>query len=88
MPTSYSWYTSKTTEESPDNIHQILAYGSLSEIKSLKKALGEEVVKKKFMSYPKKIYTASSLNFITKFILHISTSIDEQKYLKSTPRYY
>ncbi len=87
MPNTYSWYTNNTTKDSPDSIHQTLAYGTLHEIKSLKNTLGEEKIKKLFIANPKKLYTASSLNFIKKFILHLSTSFDEQKYLKSTPRY-
>lgn len=83
---NYSWYTNKTDNKSLDNIHQTLAFGSLRDIKALKKTIGENVLLKLFLQKPKKVYTASSLNFISKFILHIK-SIDEQKYLKSTPRY-
>ena len=86
MPNTHSWYTNKANNNSPDTIHQVLAYGTLNEIRSLKKTLGEEFLKKLFVTYPKKIYTASAFNFIKKFILHLS-SIDEQKYLKSTPRH-
>ena len=81
-----SWYTNTTTNVSPDDIHQTLAYGTFNEIKSLKATLGEETIKSLFINHPKKLYTAPSLNFIKKFILHLS-SLDEQKYLKSTPRY-
>jgi len=83
---NYSWYTNKANNKSLDNIHQTLAFGSLKDIKTLKKAVGENVLVKLFLQNPKKVYTATSLNFISKFILHIK-SIDEQKYLKSTPRY-
>ena len=67
-------------------MHQVLAYGTFNEIKSLKNTLGEKIMKEIFVTHPKKLYTASALNFIKKFVLHLS-SIDEQKYLKSTPRY-
>ena len=87
MPNLYSWYTNETKSASPDSIHQTLAYGTLHEIKSLKKTLGEDTIKNLFIAHPKKVYSASGLNFIKKFILHLSTSFDEQKYLKSTPRY-
>ncbi len=86
MLKSYSWYNTDTTN-SPDAIHQTLAYGTLDEIRSLKKTLGEDMLQKLFVTYPKKIYTAPAFNFIKKFILHISSPIDDQKYLKSTPRY-
>ena len=81
----YSWYTSTKNEKSPDTIHQILAFGSLSDIRSLKKIVGKEKLKTLFLKYPKKIYTAPLLNFVKNIILHIS-SIDEKKYLKNTPR--
>ena len=87
MSNSYSWYNNSTSIDSADTIHQILAFGTLTDIKSLKNTLGEDAIKKLFVTYPKKIYTASTFNFIKKFILYISSSIDEQKYLKSTPRY-
>ncbi len=83
---NYSWFTNKTDEKSPETIHQTLAFGSLNEIQSLKQTLGEEKLKKLFLDQPKKVYTASTLNFIKKFILSINTSIDEQRYLKNTPR--
>lgn len=81
------WYSNKADINSPDAIHQILMYGNLKEIKSLKKTLGEKKVKELFLSHPKKVYTAPALNFIKNFVLNIQTPIDEQKYLKTTPRY-
>jgi len=81
-----SWYTNTTNERSPDTIHQILAFGTLDDIRTLKKAIGEGRLKELFLRYPKKIYTMPVLNFIKNFILHINTSIDEQDYLKYTPR--
>ncbi len=83
---NYSWYTDKADNKSLDNIHQTLAFGSLKDIKNLIKTVGENTLVKLFLQNPKKVYTASSLNFISKFILHIN-SIDEQRYLKFTPRY-
>lgn len=80
------WYSPKADIESPDTIHQVLMYGALEDIKSLKRSLGIETIKKLFLKYPKKIYTSSALHFIKDIILNIATPIDEQKYLKSTPR--
>lgn len=80
------WYSNKANITSPDTVHQVLMYGDLKEIRSLKKALGGEKMKKLFLSHPKKVYTAPALNFIKNFVLQIPTQIDEQKYLKSTPR--
>ena len=81
-----SWYANATDFTSPDAIHQILAFGTLEEIRFLKKTIGGARLKELFLRYPKKVYTLGSLNFIKKFILNISNSIDEQKYLKSSPR--
>ena len=83
---NYSWYTHKPKENTPDSIHQILAFGSLDDIRSLKSTVGSETVKKQFLEHPKKIYTSSMFYFIKNFILHINNSIDDQKYLKFTPR--
>ena len=43
-------------------------------------------MKKLFLSYPKKVYTQAALGFVKNFILNITGSIDEAKYLKYTPR--
>lgn len=86
MNTNRVWYATNTKITSPDTIHQILMFGKLSDIQSLKKEIGEANVKRLFLDYPKKIYTAPALNFIKNFILGIPTSLDEQKYLKTTPR--
>jgi len=83
---NHSWYTDKTDEKSPDTIHQVLAFGTLDDIRSLKKRVGRGKIKELFLRYPKKVYTQPSLNFIKNFILGIGGSIDEQKYLKHTPR--
>ncbi|MDO8570424.1 MAG: hypothetical protein Q7R97_02465 [Candidatus Daviesbacteria bacterium] len=80
------WYSNSAEMNSSDTVHQILMYGNLQEIKSLKETLGEKKVKELFLSHPKKVYTAPALNFIKNFVLQIPTQIDEQKYLKSTPR--
>lgn len=81
-----AWYTNSTDITSPDIVHQILAYGTLDDIKLLKKTVGVENIKDSFLNHPKKVYTAPSLNFVKNFILQIHHSIDDQKYLKNTPR--
>lgn len=83
--TNHVWY-SLTDPDSPDSVHQTLMYGNLEDIKSLKKTLGYIKLKELFLKFPKKIYTKPALNFIKNFILRINTRIDEQKYLKNTPR--
>lgn len=86
MHTKRVWYLPKTDIKSPDAVHQILMFGKLSEIFSLKKKIGKSKLKEIFLLFPKKIYTNPALNFIKKFILGIQISIDEQKYLKTTQR--
>ena len=81
-----SWYTNTINESSSDSIHQTLVFGTLDDIRSLKEKVGEKKLRELFLRYPKKIYTIPVLNFIKNFILHIHTSIDEQDYLKYTPR--
>jgi len=80
------WYSPKAQETSPDTIHQILMYGSLGEFTALKKSIGEIKIKEAFLNYPKKIYNNLTLNFITKYLLNITSNIDEQRYLKSSSR--
>lgn len=80
------WYSPKIDINSPEGVHQILMFGNLKEIKSLKKTVGQDKVKELFLSSPKKVYTSSALNFIKNFILSINTPIDEQKYLKTASR--
>lgn len=87
MNTKRVWYLDEIKQNSLDNIHQTLMFGSLEEIKSLLNVVGEKKVKKCFLSFPKKIYTAPTFNFIKNFILGISAQLDEQKYLKNTPRH-
>ena len=84
---THTWYSKEASLDSPDTLHQILAFGTLDELKELKKEVGEQKLKEIFITYPKKIYTPQSLSFIKKFILHITRPIDDNKYFKHTPRY-
>lgn len=80
------WYAPNTPIGSPDSIHQTLMYGSLQDIQALKANLGSDRVREAFLKYPKKIYTKSAFFFVKKFILEIPAQLDEQYYLKTTPR--
>ena len=86
MNTNRIWYSKNVDTGSPDLVHQILMFGTLEEIQTLKKSLGVLKLKELFIKFPKKVYTAPAFNFVKKFILHLGVSIDEQKYLKFTPR--
>lgn len=81
-----SWYSNPTSIKSPDSIHQILAFGTIDEVRNLIHSIGEAKLRKLFLRYPKKIYTQPALNFIKNFILHIKGQVNGQKYLKNTPR--
>ncbi len=81
------WYSKEADIKSPDTIHQILMFGKIRDIHSLKETVGGATIKKLFLQYPKKIYTAVALNFIKNFILKLHIPIDEQKYLKAAPRH-
>lgn len=81
-----SWYTNTIDKRSPDTVHQILAFGTLDDIRSLKKIVGVGTLRELFLSYPKKVYTQAALEFVKNYILHITSPIDEAKYLKFTPR--
>ncbi len=80
------WYSPKSDLKSPDTTHQILMFGNLEDIRLLKKTVGETTIKNTFLRFPKKVYTGAALNFIKKFILRLPTPIDDQQYLKTTPR--
>ena|SRR5258708_37722505 len=80
------WYTDNPQLDSADTIHQVLMFGSLQEINSLKDKLGKTRIRKLFIDHPKKIYTAPALNLIKNFILKINSPIDDNRYLKYTPR--
>ena len=84
---NYSWYTEPSNINSSDTIHQILAYGKLEEILNLRKKEGREKLNQLFLTHPKKVYSSSSFYFIKKFILGIDGQLDDQKYLKNSPRY-
>lgn len=87
MNTRRVWYSSDIDIKSPDAIHQVLMFGTLEEIQSLKKEVGETQIKELFLQHPKKVYTVPALNFIKNFILGITNPIDEKQYLKDTPRH-
>ena len=84
---NYSWYSNSSDSNSPDNMHQILAYGSLQDILSTRKNVGQEQLAKIFLEHPKKVYTQASFNFIRKFVLGLDREIDSERYLKDAPRY-
>lgn len=74
-------------KDAPYIVHQILSYGDLKEIRWLLSTYGKNKVKRIFLHYPAKTYTASGLNFVRKMILEISpTLVPDYKYDESLPR--
>ena len=78
---NYSWYTNNINENSPDAIHQTIAFGSLDDIKILKNKMGEKTMQELFLTHPKKVYTSASLNFIKNFIYFVILYIKKTNYL-------
>src|SRR3989344_5912332 len=67
-------------------INQLLAYGSLTNLKWLFKTYTISDIKKIFKKYPSKDYTKKSFNFVKNILLDEKENIDEKKYVKSYPR--
>ena len=67
-------------------IHQVLMYGSLEDIKWLKKTYKPGDIKKEFIQKPRKLYTIPAYNFIKQYLLGINKSLQEDRYVKTTPR--
>ncbi len=67
-------------------IHQVLMYGSLPQIKWLKKVYSKSEIKDTFIRAPRKIYTKSSYNFVKNYLLEIDKKLFEHSYVKTTPR--
>ena len=67
-------------------IHQVLMYGSLEDIKWLKRTYTKDEIKQVFIQDPRKVYTKSSYNFIKNYLLKIKEKLPESKYVKTAPR--
>lgn len=79
------WYK-RTNLISADVINQILAFGTLEDIKKLKTKVGEEKLYDVFVNHPQKFYSKAEFNFIKKYILRVKETVDERRYLQNTPR--
>ncbi len=65
-------------------IHQVLSYGSLSEIKWLLAAYGPRVVCEVFLKYPQKVYTNAGFAFIKNAVLGLRrVDIGEDRYVQA-----
>lgn len=65
-------------------IHQVLSYGSLSEVKWLLTTYGPKVVCEVFLNYPQKVYTKAGFAFTKNAVLDLrSTDIAEDRYVQT-----
>lgn len=65
-------------------IHQILAYGSLEQIKWLFKNYPKEEIIDNFVNSPRKNYTPAAFNFIKNFILDLEKQeLNPEYYVKT-----
>ena len=61
-------------------VHQVLAYGTLEDMRRLIKLYGKEIVRKEFKKPKAGLYQPSILNFV-QHVLGVA-KIDQRKYLK------
>ncbi len=64
-------------------IHKVLSCGSLSDLKWLFNNYSKSTVKNVFLANPKKFYTPSAFNFISRHLLRISKKPDKKRYVKN-----
>jgi len=64
-------------------VHQVLAYGSMDDIKIIQKIYSEKEIKNIFINFPKKIYTKPVFLFIKNFLLNINDELNEKDYIKN-----
>ncbi|OGV96773.1 hypothetical protein A2W24_01780 [Microgenomates group bacterium RBG_16_45_19] len=65
-------------------IHRVLRYGTLQDIRWLKKTYSNDELKHTFLHSPKVIYSKPSLNFTKNFILGLTqTQINPNQYVQT-----
>lgn len=65
-------------------IHQVLAYGSLSQVKWLFKTFPKKEIIKIFTNLPRKNYSAAGFNFVKNYLLTLShKKIKTDAYVKT-----
>lgn len=81
--------TSKLDLKNDQNyiVNQVLAYGTLNDLKWLFSTYPKEEIKSVFCNHPGKDYTPSSLNFIKNILLDIPDDVDKSRYVRTLPRY-
>lgn len=65
-------------------VHQILAFGSLEDVRILFQLYSKEEVRDIFTNYPKQVYRAFVFSFVKNFILDLRyNSLNSQKYVRT-----
>ena len=67
-------------------IHQILSYGRMDDILWLFTTYSKSEIKETFITHPYKDYDTARFHFIKKYILSIKEPLNNQLYVKNTPR--
>jgi len=56
-------------------IHQVLAYGSLEQVKWLFKVYSQKEASRVFLQRPKKLYTSQAFNFVKNYLLPLEKKV-------------
>ncbi len=65
-------------------IHQVLAYGSIEDIKFIIETYSKDEIINVFINYPQKVYTRPVFMFLKNYMLKIKTELRESSYVRST----
>lgn len=70
--------------DKPYIVNQVLAYGTLDEIRWLMRTYGEKTVREVFLTQPIKVYTRPCFAFIKNALFNLSqVNIPEEKYVQA-----
>lgn len=68
-------------------VNQVLSLGSLENLRWLFSTYGNKRIRRVFLRKPQKVYSPSSLNFVRRFILGLSSKkAPDYKYDQTVPR--
>ncbi|MBT3250088.1 MAG: hypothetical protein HN846_01155 [Candidatus Pacebacteria bacterium] len=62
-------------------IHQVLQYGSITDIEWLKQYYSQTDIKQTFCDQPRKTYSTRTFNFIKNYLLKINGHLDPNQYV-------
>jgi hypothetical protein len=64
-------------------IHQVLAYGSIEDIKFIVETYSKDEIVNVFINYPQKVYTRPVFLFIKNYMFKIKTELRESSYVRN-----